>query len=165
VITDEKEAVAGVFPSPRPFRRFRLLMTCAWRRTGSHVAPACSGPAPLAHRSRLAQRGSTASLVPRALTLPRRAPPPLWETTRAATRTVTGSTNQEGLSVLILSAAWSRSDRRGWKPRPRAWSLARSRSRGARLRPSGRLRAPRTRQRPGGRGGTCAQRFAPGLGF
>ena len=34
--------------------------------------------------SRLAQRGSTASLVPRALSLPRRAPPPLWETSRAA---------------------------------------------------------------------------------
>jgi hypothetical protein len=30
-------------------------------------------------------------------------------------------------------------------PRPRAWSFARSRSRGARLLPSGRLRAPRTR--------------------
>src|SRR5712692_9119969 len=29
-------------------------------------------------------------------------------------------------------------------PRPSAWSLARSRSRGARLLPSGRLRAPRT---------------------
>src|SRR5207302_11336275 len=41
--------------------------------------------------SRLAQRGSTARLVPRALSLPRRAPPPLWETTRAATRTVSRS--------------------------------------------------------------------------
>ena len=33
---------------------------------------------------RLAHRGSTARLVPRALSLPRRAPPPLWETSRAA---------------------------------------------------------------------------------
>src|SRR6266566_2080879 len=37
-------------------------------------------------------------------------------------------------------------------PRPSAWSLARSRSRGARLLPSGRLRAPRPGLLPGRRG-------------
>src|SRR6266568_712312 len=47
--------------------------------------------------SRLAQRGSTASLVPRALSLPRRAPPPLWETSRAATQLFPGRRSERRL--------------------------------------------------------------------
>ncbi|HYT32599.1 MAG TPA: hypothetical protein VEO37_08400 [Thermoanaerobaculia bacterium] len=89
-------------------RRFRLLGTCAFRRTGS----------------RLAQRGSTASLVPPALTLPRRAPARRFR-----------------LLGTCAFGAPARGSPKG--ARPRAWSLARSRSRGARLLPSGRLRAPR----------------------
>src|SRR5262249_38614821 len=45
----------------------------------------CDPPSPLGRTgSRLGQRASTASLILRALSLPRRAPPPLWETSRAA---------------------------------------------------------------------------------
>src|SRR6266487_3902901 len=78
-------------------RRSRLLGTCAFRRTGS----------------RLAQRGSTASLVPRALSLPRRAPPPLWETSRAATGAEHAGTPRalrslaaRHLFVISLSKKW-----------------------------------------------------------
>jgi len=38
-------------------------------------------------------------LVPRALSLSRRTPPPLWETSRAANQTVTGSASQEGFRL------------------------------------------------------------------
>src|SRR5207248_8614647 len=66
------------------------------------VASAYSGAAPFGRTgSGLAQRGSTASLVPRALKLPRRAPPPLWETSRAATQTAFGSANEEALNFPV----------------------------------------------------------------
>jgi len=84
---------------------------------GVTVASACSGPAPLGAPartslplardlrlwrtgSRLAQRGSTASLVPRALSLPRRAPPPLWETPRAADEGYRSACDLEAPSAL-----------------------------------------------------------------
>src|SRR5216683_653474 len=51
--------------------------------------------------ARLAQRGSTEHLVLRALTLPRRAPPPLWKTSRAATQTVAASTKQGSLQLSL----------------------------------------------------------------
>ena len=51
----------------------------------SHVASARPGSAAFGVTGeRLAQRGSTARLIPPSLRLPRRGAPPLWETPRAA---------------------------------------------------------------------------------
>src|SRR5260370_34536260 len=83
-------------------------------RIGNRTTCAHSTSLPLAPDLRLrrtgaqlAQRGSTERLVPRALSLPRRAPPPLCETTRGATQTVTESANSEGprLSVSVADHA------------------------------------------------------------
>src|SRR5712691_9421223 len=78
-------ASSGAVPRSR---RSRLLGTCAWWRTGSRLAPRRSRLlgtcAWWRTGSRLGQRASTTCLVPRALSLPRREAPPLWETPRAA---------------------------------------------------------------------------------
>ena len=70
--------------------------------------------------------------------------------------------------LLGTCACWRTGTRLGrMRPRPRAWFLARSRSRGARLLPSGRLRAPRTKARrslsPRSRGRRVAHRPLRGL--
>jgi len=72
----------GARPSAWPLARSRS------RGARLHVASARSGSG-FATGARLGQRASTARLIPRSLSLPRRAPPPLWETSRAATRVVT----------------------------------------------------------------------------
>src|SRR6266849_7337459 len=56
---------------------------------------------------------STARLVPRALSLPRRAPPPLWETTRAANQ------SKEKLERFFLHFRIARSLPRGPREEPR----------------------------------------------
>jgi len=132
-----------------PSCRFRLKVAFKRRFRFLHVASASSGPAPLGAPARGSPKGGSthvasayagASLVPRALTLPRRAP----------------ARRFRFLGTCALRGAQARGSPKG--ARPRAWSLARLRSRGARLLPSGRLRAPRPGLLPGRRAkGACSR--------
>ncbi len=128
--------VASAYSGPAPLahrpRRFRLLGTCAFRRTGSrlaqrgstHVASASSGPAPFGAPA----RGSPKGARPRA-----------WSIARSRSRGARLHTSLP-FDRDLASPPTSGSPKGA---RPLAWSLTHSRSRGARLLPSGRLRAPR----------------------